>query len=78
MELDHVVQLYSYSVNTDVRSFSSMNECNLYICHECLASYLFDEDLQDHKSETGHSASTVLKSNLVRLDDRVIAFFQPT
>jgi hypothetical protein len=52
-----------------------VDEVDLHICHECLATFLFESDLEDHKSQTGHRASTTKKSQLVKIEDKVFAFF---
>jgi hypothetical protein len=54
----------------------AVDEIDLHICHECLAVFLFNADLEEHKAETGHKTSTTTRSTLVKFDDRVIAFFK--
>lgn len=51
-----------------------MSDCSLYVCHECLELFLFEDSLKDHKSVTGHKASSVLKSQLAVIEDRTFVF----
>jgi hypothetical protein len=52
-----------------------VEDVDLFICHECGTVFLFSEDLEDHKHQTGHKASLTKKSTLVKVEDRIIAFF---
>ena len=52
-----------------------MDEVDLHICHECLAVFLFNEDLENHNAETGHKVSATKKAELIKFEDKVFAFF---
>ena len=59
-----------------VETYVPMTKVDVYLCHVCLATFLLDQDLQDHNNQTGHKSSQVLKSEIVSFENRVVAFFE--
>jgi hypothetical protein len=48
-----------------------------YLCHDCLAVFLFKSDVENHAEETGHKSAATLKVDaLVKLGDRDFLLFE--
>lgn len=48
-----------------------------YLCHDCLAVFLFKDDVEDHNRATGHkSAAAVRIISAVKLGDKDFLLFE--
>lgn len=48
-----------------------------YLCHECLALFLFKSDFEDHANETGHKGAATVKIDArVKLGDKDFFLFE--
>jgi hypothetical protein len=55
-----------------------MDEVDVYLCHECLATFLSRVEIENHNVKTGHKALEIVKSKLFHIEDKVIALFPPS
>lgn len=48
-----------------------------YLCHDCLAVFLFKSDVEHHAEETGHRNTATLKVDaMVKLGDKDFLLFE--
>ena len=60
-----------------LRLIRLMDSGEAYVCHECLAIFLFKSDFEGHSEDTGHRNAAKIKVDAaVRLGDRDFLLFE--